>query len=273
MIEFIKYIIIGLIQGITEVLPVSSSGHLTIVEHMMGINNDNLAFEVFLHLASFIAVIAFLYKPLIKIIKGSFLYLFKKKKEYFLEWKYLICVIISTIPIVLFTIFIKRLGYNTSPLFVIGISLIFNAAMLFLLSKIKGERKKEEITMKDALVIGLFQCLGVFPGISRSGSCISGAMVRKIEKEEAANYAFMLFVPAVIGAFVLELDNISLIFTLNSKMISCYLASFLVSMVATFYAFKILLNFIKKGKLFYFSIYCLVIGIVTFVYSSMNGWI
>ena len=173
MIEFIKYIIIGLIQGITEVLPVSSSGHLTIVEHMMGINNDNLAFEVFLHLASFIAVIAFLYKPLIKIIKGSFLYLFKKKKEYFLEWKYLICVIISTIPIVLFTIFIKRLGYNTSPLFVIGISLIFNAAMLFLLSKIKGERKKEEITIKDALVIGLFQCLGVFPGISRSGSCIS----------------------------------------------------------------------------------------------------
>ena len=265
MIEFIKYIIIGLIQGITEVLPVSSSGHLTIVEHMMGINNDNLAFEVFLHLASFIAVIAFLYKPLIKIIKGSFLYLFKKKKEYFLEWKYLICVIISTIPIVLFTIFIKRLGYNTSPLFVIGISLIFNAAMLFLLSKIKGERKKEEITIKDALVIGLFQCFGVFPGISRSGSCISGAMVRKIEKEEAANYAFMLFVPAVIGAFVLELGNISLI--------SCYLASFLVSMVATFYAFKILLNFIKKGKLFYFSIYCLVIGIITFVYSSMNGWI
>ena len=253
MIEFIKYIIIGLIQGITEVLPVSSSGHLTIVEHMMGINNDNLAFEVFLHLASFIAVIAFLYKPLIKIIKGSFLYLFKKKKEYFLEWKYLICVIISTIPIVLFTIFIKRLG--------------------FLLSKIKGERKKEEITIKDALVIGLFQCFGVFPGISRSGSCISGAMVRKIEKEEAANYAFMLFVPAVIGAFVLELGNISLIFTLNSKMISCYLASFLVSMVATFYAFKILLNFIKKGKLFYFSIYCLVIGIITFVYSSMNGWI
>ncbi|MFR7880806.1 MAG: undecaprenyl-diphosphate phosphatase [Christensenellales bacterium] len=83
MIEFIKYIIIGLIQGITEVLPVSSSGHLTIVEHMMGINNDNLAFEVFLHLASFIAVIAFLYKPLIKIIKGSFLYLFKKKKNIF----------------------------------------------------------------------------------------------------------------------------------------------------------------------------------------------
>lgn len=131
MIEFIKYIIIGLIQGITEVLPVSSSGHLTIVEHMMGINNDNLAFEVFLHLASFIAVIAFLYKPLIKIIKGSFLYLFKKKKEYFLEWKYLICVIISTIPIVLFTIFIKRLGYNTSPLFVIGISLILMLQCFF----------------------------------------------------------------------------------------------------------------------------------------------
>ncbi|MFR5891399.1 MAG: undecaprenyl-diphosphate phosphatase [Bacilli bacterium] len=198
---------------------------------------------------------------------------FKKKKEYFFEWKYLIFIIISTIPIVLFTILIKLLGYNTSPLFIIGISLVFNAIMLLILSKIKGQRKKEEMTIQDALVIGLFQCLGVFPGISRSGSCISGAMVRKIEKEEAANYAFMLFVPAVIGAFVLELGNISLIFTLDSKMISCYLASFLVSMVATFYAFKILLNLIKKGKLFYFSIYCLIIGILTFIYSSMNGWI
>ena len=273
MIEFKNYTIIGFIQGITEVLPVSSSGHLKIFEYIMGINDDNLAFEVFLHLASLIAVIAFLYKPLIKIIKRSFLYFFKKKKEYFFEWKYLIFIIISTIPIVLFTILIKLLGYNTSPLFIIGISLVFNAIMLLILSKIKGQRKKEEMTIQDALVIGLFQCLGVFPGISRSGSCISGAMVRKIEKEEAANYAFMLFVPAVIGAFVLELGNISLIFTLDSKMISCYLASFLVSMVATFYAFKILLNLIKKGKLLYFSIYCLIIGILTFIYSSMNGWI
>lgn len=273
MIEFLKYLLLGFLQGVAEVLPISSSGHLAIASSVLGLGDDNLAFEVFLHMASLIAVIAFLFKPICKLIKGTFLYIFKKDKTYEDDFKYLIKLIISTIPIVIFTVVIKLLGYDTSPIFVVGICLIINAIMIFVTSSIKYNSTSNKISFKDAIWIGLFQCAGIFPGISRSGSSLCGAFVRKVDKEEAANYAFMLFIPAVIGAFVLELSNISAIFTLNSSSIACYLAAFLVSMVTTYFAFKILLSIIRKGKLSYFSIYCIIAGIVAIIYSACNGWI
>lgn len=273
MIEFIKYILLGLLQGIAEVLPISSSGHLAIAGAIFSLQDDNLAFEVFLHLASLIAVLAFLIKPIIKLVKGCFLYVFKKNKDYAFEFKYLLFLIISTIPIVVFTIIMKLLGYDASPIYLIGICLIVNAIMLFFLTRFVGTRKKEEMTFLDALIIGLFQCAGMFPGISRSGSCLCGAFTRKIDKTDAADYAFMLFIPSVVGAFVLEAGNIGAIFTMDSKMIPCYIATFLVAAVTTYYAFKVLLAIIKKGKLSYFSIYCVIVGIFAIVYSGLNGWI
>ncbi len=273
MFEFIKYLIIGFIQGIAEVLPISSSGHLEVLGHMLGLSDHDLALEVFLHLASLIAVIAFLYKRLIKLVHDTWCYLFKKQKEYLEAAKYFLYIIIATIPVVLFTIVMKLIGYQTSPIYLIGISFIINALMLGLLSKIKGHKKQSEMTFKDATIIGLFQCIGIFPGISRSGSCLNGASYRKIDKEDAANFAFMLFVPAAIGAFVLEFKDISLIFTLDQKTIACYLGAFVVATITTYLAFKFLLQIIKKGKLAYFSIYCIIIGIITIIYSVVNGWI
>lgn len=273
MIEFLKYLLLGFLQGIAEVLPISSSGHLLIASRILGLGDNNLAFEVFLHMASLIAVIAFLIKPIIKIVKGTCLFLFKKNKSYQFEFKYFIMLIISTIPIVVFTILIKILGYDTSPVYVVGICLIINAIMIFLTSRIQNIRKLETMTYKDALVIGLFQCAGVFPGISRSGSCLCGAFTRKLNKEESANYVFMLFIPAVVGAFVLELSNIRAIFALDQSTIACYLAAFVVSMFTTYFAFKILLNIIRKGKISYFSIYCVIVGIAAIIYSACNGWI
>lgn len=273
MIEFIKYILLGFLQGIAEVLPISSSGHLAIAGAIFSLQDDNLAFEVFLHLASLIAVLAFLIKPIIKLVKGCFLFLFKKNKDYAFEFKYLLFLIVSTIPIVLFTIVIKLLGYDSSPVYVIGGCLIVNAIMLFFLTKFAGTRKKEEMTFVDAIIIGLFQCAGIFPGISRSGSCLCGAFTRKIDKTDAADYAFMLFIPSVVGAFVLEASNIGTIFTMDSKMLPCYIASFLVATVTTYFAFKVLLTIIKKGKLSYFSIYCIIAGVLSIIYSGLNGWI
>ena len=273
MIEFLKYLLMGFLQGIAEVLPISSSGHLAIASSILGIGDDNLAFEVFLHMASLIAVIAFLFKPICKLVKGTFIYIFKKDKTYEYDFKYILKLIVSTIPIVAFTVAIKLLGYDTSPIYAIGICLIINAIMIFVLSNIKHNNESKEINFKDAICIGLFQCAGIFPGISRSGSSLCGAFARKIDKEEAANYAFMLFIPAVIGAFILELDNITTIFTIDSASIACYLAAFLVSMFTTYFAFKILLNIIRKGKLSYFSIYCVIVGILAIIYSACNSWI
>ena len=275
IIKILQYVFLGILQGFTEPIPISSSGHLLIAKKLFNFKMlSDMNFEIVVNFGSFLAIVFLYRKEIIKIISHFFGYLKTKKNEYKENYKYAWLIVIGTIPAGLFGIIFKdKIDLLSNNVKLVGIALLITALALFLIKDFKGKKDKKDLSVMDAITVGLFQVVALFPGISRSGSCISGAMVRKIEKEEAANYAFMLFVPAVIGAFVLELGNNSLIFTLNSKMISCYLASFLVSMVATFYAFKILLNFIIKGKLFYFSIYCLVIGIITFVYSSMNGWI
>lgn len=267
MIEVLKYIFLGLVQGLAEVLPISSSAHLIIVQEILGLSDDNLTFEIFLHLASLIAVMVFLWKKFWKLIKGFCLYLFKKQKEYKKEFNYCWFIVISTIPTVVFSLLLGDLIDKASAtLWVVGGLLIINACLLFILTRVKGFKKEEDLTWKDALVIGCFQCGGIFPGISRSGSCLCGAFSRKIDKETAADYAFIMFIPAVIGATVLELFNIGDMVIVSSQ-IPLYLISFIVSGVTTYFAFKILLTIIRKGKLQYFSFYCLLVGIATLIYG------
>ena len=267
MIEVLKYILIGLVQGLAEVLPISSSAHLIIVQELLKISEDGLTFEIFLHLASLIAVLAFLWKKFWNLLKGFCLYVFKKQKEYKTDFMYCLYIVISTIPTVIFTLALGKLvDLAASKLYVVGSLLIINAIVLFVLSRFSGNRTKEDLTWKDALVVGLFQCGGIFPGISRSGSCLSGAFLRRVDKETAADYAFMMFIPAVVGATVLELTHISEINLVSSK-IYLYLISFIVAGLATYFAFSILLKVIRKGKLSYFSIYCLIIGLATIIYS------
>ena len=270
MIKVLKYIVLGLVQGIAEVLPISSSGHLIIVENLFNAQDDNLAFEIFLHLASLIAILFFLRKKLWALIKGFCLYLVRRKEEYKLEFKYGIMVIISTIPVVIFTLLFKDLIDKVNgTLWVVGLLLMVNGVVLWTLSHIKGTRKKEELNYLDALVIGCGQCFGIFPGISRSGSCLCGAFTRKIEKETAADYAFILFIPAVLGATVLEFTHFSEI-SIDTSMLALYGISFIVAMVTTYFSFVLLLKVIRKGKLSWFGYYCLAIGLFTFIYGLVK---
>ena len=270
MLDVLKYILIGLVQGLAEVLPISSSAHLIIVQEILGVSEEGLTFEIFLHLASLIAIFAFLWKKLWNLIKGFCLYLFKKQKEYKKEFMYCWYIVISTIPTVVFTLLLGDIiDQASSILWVVGLLLIINAGLLFVLPRINGTKKAEDLTWKDALVIGCFQCGGIFPGISRSGSCLCGAFSRKVDKETAADYAFIMFIPAVVGATVLELFNIKDM-VIVSSMIPLYLISFIVAGVATFFAFKLLLTVIRKGKLSYFSVYCLIVGIATIIFGLVG---
>ena len=266
MIEILKYIVLGLVQGLAEVLPISSSAHLVITSEFIDVDNS-VAFEVFLHLASLIAVVFFLRKKLWKLIKGFFGYIFKRKEEYKLDFMYCIYIIISTLILVVFTLLFENLvDIASNTLWIVGLSLVINGILLFILTQIKGTRKNEELNYKDALIIGAFQCLGVFPGISRSGSCLCGAFSRKIDKEAAADYAFILFVPAMVGATVLKFAHITDMI-LETNMIGYYILSFFVTLVTTYIAFKFLLAIIRKGKLSYFGYYCLIVGAAIFIYG------
>lgn len=269
MKEIIKYLIIGIVQGLGEVLPISSSAHLILVEEILGMKDNNLTLEVFLHLASLIAVLFFLRKSLFKLMVGFFKYIFKRNKENLIEFKICCFLIISTIPIIIITLLFKeQISIISNNLTIISLFLVINGILLMIINNVKGNKNFEKMNFLDALIIGLFQCIGLFPGISRSGSCIYGASFRKLEKDTAAEYAFLLFVPAVLGATIMELSNFSKI--LVDDNIGRYLLSFVVTSIVTYLAFGILLKTIKKGKLKYFGYYCIGIGIISFLGSFIK---
>lgn len=269
MKEIIKYLIIGIVQGLGEVLPISSSAHLILVEEILGIKDNNLTLEVFLHLASLIAVLFFLRKSLFKLISGFLKYIFKRNKEKLIEFKICCFLIISTIPIVIITLLFKeQISIISNNLTIIGSFLVINGILLMIINKITGNKNFEKMNFLDALIIGIFQCIGLFPGISRSGSCIYGASFRKLEKDTAAEYAFLLFIPAAIGATIVELNDFGKIIV--SDNIEKYLLSFIVTCTVTYLSFEILLKTIKKGKLKYFGYYCIGIGIITFLGSFIK---
>lgn len=268
IIELLKYLFLGILQGIAEVLPISSSGHLQIANDILNIGDNSVTLSVFLHIASLLAVFIYLRKELLILIKGFFGFIFKDKKIYKQEFMLVIYLCITTLVLVVFTIIIKLLGFDSSPLWLIGVCLVINAIMLFSFGKFTGTRNIYEINVKDALVIGLFQCAGSFAGISRSGSCLCGCQVRKIEKEDSAKYAFLLFIPAMLGATVLEMSNLTSLFDDNSK-IYLYIISFIVTFATTYFSFAVLKKIINKGKITYFGIYCAIVGIITFVYAML----
>ncbi len=262
MTELLKYIIIAIVQGISEVLPISSSAHLLLVEELFLLRDDNLTLEIFLHLASLISVVFFLRKPLISLISGFFKYTFFEQPGYQTEFKLCWYVVFSTIPVVVFTIVFKeQITRVSNNILIIGILLMINGVLLLITNKVQGRKHLKTMTLKDAIIIGLFQCLGIFPGISRSGSCLCGAYTRKLEKNDAKEYAFLLFLPAVIGAFILEIDNFGLIFT--SPNIGIYIIAFIITAIVTYLAFLFLDKVIKNGKIKYFGYYCIIVGLLS----------
>lgn len=263
----VKYIFLGLLQGITEVLPISSSGHHQIASKILNISDDSITLSVMLHLASLFAVVVFLRKELKEIIIGFFKY-FRNKNEYKIQFRLVLYLFLSTFILVIFTLIIKVLGYESSPLWVVGICLLINASMLIIFGKLNGKRKLESINIKDAIVIGLFQCIGSFPGISRSGACLCGCNIQKIDKDACKKYSFLLFIPAILGGLVLELNNLKGM--ISNQNYYLYLISFIVSGITTYLAFDVLNKIIKKGKLTNFSIYCIILGVGVILYSIIN---
>ncbi len=269
VIDILKYILMGLVQGVTEVLPISSSAHLAIMGEILKIEDDSITFSVFLHLASLIATLFFLRKRLWQLIKGFCLYLFKQDKEYKNEFHTCWMIVVATLPAVVFALLVGDfIETASSTLWVIGMLLMINGVALYVFSKFKP-REKQEITYVDALVMGGFQCFGLFPGLSRSGSCINGGCARGLKKESVADFAFIMLIPAVLGATVLELKDISS-FSISKDTIYLYLISFVVTLFVTYYSFKLLLVAIRKSKFIYFTIYCEILGLITLIFGLIR---
>ena len=269
IILIIKYIIISIIQGIGEILPISSSGHMIIIQTILGLNENDLIFEIFLHFASLLAIILFFFKKLWTMAISFFTYILNKDKreneEIKRNFKLTINLIIATIPAgIIGILFNDLIGEYLSSMWTVGIFLLLTSAMLFISTKINRTKTSDELTYFDALFIGLFQCIGILPGISRSGSCLTGGSLRKINQSDAAEFAFIMAIPIMLGSALVSLDEIGVALQ-NKDLFIPYIIAFIVTFITTYFALKVFLKIIRKQKLTTFSIYCLIMGIVSIV--------
>ena len=263
------YIILGIIQGIAEVLPISSSAHLIIFQEIFNIKFDNLAIEVILHIASLISILIYLRHEILEIIKGTIKYIFKKDKNYKQSCMMIIYMFISMIPITIITIIIKKLNINIYKLPLIGIMLVINSIILF--SMKKRYESNNNINFNNSLKIGLTQTLAIMPGISRSGSCLFGAHLSKIESSIAKKYAFLLFIPSVIGGFITEISNIKEVITLSNNILIYIFIAFIITIIVTYIALKIFERILKKEKIYMFGYYTMILGLILLIYCFKMG--
>ncbi len=261
----LKYLILGIIQGFTEPLPISSSGHLRIFKSLF--NSEVLSdmnFEIIVNFGSLVAILILYRKEITNIIKDFFCYIKTKEEKYKINFKYAWLIVIGTIPAGILGLFVKDFieTYFTAKL--VGLMLIITSILLFMIKDIKGKKEKKDMTILDALKIGLFQVVALLPGISRSGATVVGGMKSNLTRETALNYSFMLYIPISIASMFLGVSDL-----LNSGSLNELLIPYLVSMIAagivTYYAAKLFINVMKKGKLIYFSIYCFIVGLITFI--------
>lgn len=258
----IKYIILGIIQGITEPLPISSSGHLKIIKSLF--NNEVLSdmnFEIIVNFGSLIAILILYKNEIITIIKDFFMYIKTKKQEYRTNYKYAWLIIVATIPSALLGLLIKDFIENIFTTKLVGLMLIITSILLYMIKDTKGIKEKEDITFIDAFKIGMFQVIALFPGISRSGATVVGAMKSNLKRETALNFSFMLYIPISIASFFLGMSDL----ISSNNLLIPYIISMIISSIVTYYSAKVFINIMKKGKLIYFSLYCLVLGLITFL--------
>ena len=260
--EILKYILLGIIQGIAEILPISSSGHLVIFESLFGLESDAPGLEVFLHLASLFAVVYFLRKQLVRILVGAYKYVVKKDEDYKYPFWYFVYLVISTVVTAIFGLTLSPFMNSLMEPVVVACFLLINGGILLFMGKIETEKDITELKWQNALLIGLAQGIGVFPGISRSGATIAGGVLQKFRKDDMAEYSFILFIPATIGAVLLNLDELALV---NSTEWLGYGLSFIFALAFTYLSLNLFLKVIRKKKLDYFAYYCFIVGIVVLI--------
>ena len=264
--EWYEALILGIVQGLTEYLPVSSSGHLTIGSALFGIEGEeNLAFTIVVHVATVFSTLVILWKEIDWIFRGLFKF---KMNE---ETKYVMNILISMIPIGIVGVFFKDEVEEIfgSGLLIVGCMLLLTAALLTF-SYYAKPRVKDHIGLRDAFIIGLSQACAVMPGLSRSGTTIATGLLLGNKKEKLAQFSFLMVIPPILGEALLDVlkafngENVAGDISMLSLVVG-FLAAFISGCLACTW----MINIVKKGKLIYFGIYCAVVGLITIACSLM----
>lgn len=256
----LQSIILGVIQGATEFLPVSSSAHLNLFPWVFGWQEMPASFDVALHIGTLLAIIIYFFKDWIKLIVGGYNQVIKKKKS--LDGKIFWYLVIATIPAGILSLVLEKIseklfeGNLNIEMLVIAITLIIMGIILYIVDKkSRSDIKYEKMTLKQSVLIGTSQALAAaFPGVSRSGITMTVARALGVERESAARYSFLLATPITFAAAIFDLGN----FEMNLPFFVGILSSFIVGI----FIIKFLLEYLKKGSFKIFAIYRIIIGII-----------
>ena len=264
--DWLQALVLGIIQGLTEYLPVSSSGHLAIGSYLFGIDGEeNLAFTVLVHVATVMSTFVVLWKEIDWILKGLFKFKMNDETKYFLN------IVVSMIPIGIVGVFFKDKVEEIfgSGLLIVGCCLLLTAVLLTF-SYYAKPRQRENISMKDAFIIGLAQACAVLPGLSRTGSTIATGLLLGNKKEKLAQFSFLMVIPPILGEALLDvLKAAKGEEAVGDISVLPLVVGFIAAFVSGCIACKWMINIVKKGKLIYFGIYCAIAGAVTIVCSLL----
>lgn len=264
--EPIDAIILGVIQGLTEFLPVSSSGHLELGKAILGDNSvpeESLLFTVVLHFATALATVVVFRKDILALLKGIFSFKWNEETQFASK------IILSMIPAVIIGLFFEEQleAMFNGNIILVGFLLVVTGLLLFLAGRAKNTGK--DITWKDAAIIGVSQAVAMLPGISRSGATISTSVLLGNDRSKAARFSFLMVVPLIFGKIAKDLLSGDLSFEQNASMplLFGFIAAFVTGVIACTW----MISLVRKAKLHYFSYYCFVVGVIAIVAGFVNG--
>jgi undecaprenyl-diphosphatase len=265
-------VILGILQGLTEFLPVSSSGHLVLGKALLGIAEQGIAFEVFVHFGTLLAVLTIFRNDVWQLLI-SFLSLFSKstfksgieiKYENDENFRLLVFILVATIPAVIVGLLLEdyvESAFNNPK--VVGVTLILTAIILLL--TLVPQKTLQKLNMKNTFIMGLAQAMAILPGISRSGSTISFGILFNISGNDAARFSFLLAIPAILGATILKVTDLFET-GIDKQFFIVLLVGTVASYISGYIAIESLLKIVQKGKLYLFAPYCLVLGIIALLF-------
>lgn len=282
--SLLEAILMGIIQGVTEFLPVSSSGHLALFKILFDVEDVGLLFDVILHLGTLIAIFAVYYKDLWKMIREGFAILAdvcrnigiffsnvskKEKGGYYRVIcngyrKFVMLVIVSTIPTGIIGVLDAGLVEKASKLLIVpGICLILTSMLLLLADHCKGgEKMPRQVTYSNAFMIGIAQGVATMPGLSRSGTTIAACLLSGFNRKFAVKYSFIMSIPAVLGSLVFELSDLADV-SFTSTEIAYYLIGMAVAAIVGYICIKAMLYVVRQKRFTVFAVYCLLVGIIS----------
>lgn len=265
IILIIKMIIIGLVQGFTEPIPVSSSGHVMIASQILGLGEQGFTFAILTNTASLLAILFIYRKDILRLAFNTLQYLKSKDNKYKNDFRFVCFIIIGTIPAGVLGVLLSDFIAANVSMTTIAIMLFVTGIALWLIRNRNGVKGEADISAKDAFLVGLGQAIALAPGISRSGATIISSIAVGIKQETALRFSFLLYIPVSLGGVILGFSDF--IGEPNKAELALpYLSAFIATLIMSYLAMKWFMGIMKKGKLVYFTYYCFIVGTLLLIF-------